>query len=145
MRACRKYVLVTVSSKVSASLRSSTTRGLTGCNSYSDRRCCLDLTRSLGCTLALGLMVAQHATHGEDAGAALLPGARRPAHRGHRVRTRGNGIGDLAVADHSAVAEDHGELHGRWVDGQCKVRLSLVCHGCSAMARWRGSPRADPR
>src|SRR3978361_2388264 len=31
MRALRKYVLVTVSSNVNASLSSSTTRGLTGC------------------------------------------------------------------------------------------------------------------
>ena len=34
MRACRKYALVTVSSKVNASLSSSTTRGLTGCTGF---------------------------------------------------------------------------------------------------------------
>ena len=53
-------------------------------------------------------MVAQHSTHGEDAGAALLPGTGGLAHGRDRVGTRLHGPGDLALADHGAVAEDHG-------------------------------------
>jgi hypothetical protein len=57
-------------------------------------------------------MLAQHATDGEDAGAALLTGTGGLAHRSNRAGAGVDGAGDLAVADHGAVAEDHGSLHG---------------------------------
>ena len=53
-------------------------------------------------------MLAHHATYGENAVAALLTGPRRLAHLGDRARSRIDGLGDLTVTDHGAVAEDHG-------------------------------------
>jgi hypothetical protein len=52
-------------------------------------------------------MLAHHATDGENAVAALLARARRLAHLGDRARSRVDGLGDLTVTDHGAVAEDH--------------------------------------
>ena len=57
-------------------------------------------------------MLAHHASHGEDAGPALLPGPGRPAHLGDRARAGIYCLGDLALADYGAVAEDHGRLQG---------------------------------
>jgi len=57
-------------------------------------------------------MLAQNFSHREDARTALLPRARRLAHLGDGARTGVNGPGDLPVADHGAVAEDHGRLRG---------------------------------
>ena len=57
-------------------------------------------------------MLAHHASHGEDAGPALLPGPSRPAHLGDRAGACVDRLGDLALADYGAVAEDHGRLQG---------------------------------
>lgn len=53
-------------------------------------------------------MLAHHAPHGEHAVPALLAGPRRLADLGNRPGTRLDGLGDLSVTDHGAVAEDHG-------------------------------------
>lgn len=58
-------------------------------------------------------MLAHHASHGEDAVAALLTGSGRLAHLGNRPRTGVDRLGDVAVADDGAVAEDHGRLQER--------------------------------
>ena len=55
-------------------------------------------------------MLAHHATYGENAVAALLAGTGRLADLRDRARTRLDRLGDLAVADDGAVAEDHGRL-----------------------------------
>lgn len=53
-------------------------------------------------------MLAHDAPHGEDAIPALLAGPRRLADLGDRAGSGVDGLGDLSVADDSAVAEDHG-------------------------------------
>jgi hypothetical protein len=88
--------LVTVSSKVSASLNSSTMRGLAGCN--------FDLRRQGGQGVA---MLAQQSLEGEDAGAAALAGSGRPAHAGEGPRAGLDRGSDLAVVDDLTVADDH--------------------------------------
>src|SRR5688572_17152037 len=96
MRACTKYVLVTVSSNVSASFSSSTTRGSTGC------------TDSLLIDKGRGLnMLAQDLMDGEDARAAVLPGARPLTHLRHAAGALVPGLGDVARRHHAAMADDH--------------------------------------
>jgi hypothetical protein len=55
-------------------------------------------------------MLAHDPTDGENAVAALLAGSRGLAHLRHRARSCVDGLGDLTVTDHGAVAEDHGRL-----------------------------------
>ena len=57
-------------------------------------------------------MLAHHATHGEDACPTLLPGPGGPAHLCDRAGPRVDRLGNLALADNGAVAEDHGRLQG---------------------------------
>src|SRR5690348_6491327 len=98
MRACRKYVLVTVSSNVRASLRSSTTRGSTGCTFYlQEGVCCL-------------LMLAHQGLDREDARRAVLRGACLAAHAPDGPGAVEDRLRDVAVADDAAVADDHGHL-----------------------------------
>ncbi len=52
-------------------------------------------------------MLAQHPSHGEHTAAALLTGPRRLADLGDRAGTGLHGGGNVTVADHGAVAEDH--------------------------------------
>jgi hypothetical protein len=97
--ALRKYELVTVSSSVRASLSRSTTRRSTGCT--------FDL-------LEHGIdrhpMLAHEALESEDAGAATLAGAGRPADLGHCPRTAVDGERHLLAVDDLAVADDHCSL-----------------------------------
>jgi hypothetical protein len=53
-------------------------------------------------------MLAHHAPNGEHAVPALLTGSGRLADLGNRPGTGIDGLRDLTVADHGAVAEDHG-------------------------------------
>src|SRR4051794_35725352 len=112
MRAFRKYVLVTVSSKVSASLSSSTTRGLTGCTSHFH----FSLGRMLFGT-ALGsdrTMLTHELTEGADAVATGAPGAGLPGDVGHAAGAVGDRLEDVPVGHHVAVAHVHGtRLTGR--------------------------------
>src|SRR5689334_15339703 len=96
MRACRKYVFVTVSSKVRASLRSSVTRGLAGCTFH------LQECVSLGL-----LMLADDPPHGEDARATVLAGPGGLADVREVVRSRFDGTHDVAVAHGRALTDDH--------------------------------------
>ena len=57
-------------------------------------------------------MLAHHATHGEDACPTLLPGPGCPAHLCDRAGARVDRLGNFALADNGAVAEDHGRLQG---------------------------------
>ena len=57
-------------------------------------------------------MLAHHASHREDACPTLLTGPGRPAHLSDRAGARVDRLGDLALADNGAVAEDHGRLQG---------------------------------
>src|SRR5512139_1355870 len=97
MRACRKYLLTTLSSKVSASLSSSTTLGSAG------RMGRLRALGNLGCH-----MLAHQASHREDAGATVTARAGGPAHLGQGARTGVDGRRDGRVVDHVAVTDDHG-------------------------------------
>src|SRR5919112_861755 len=99
MRACRKYVLVTVSSNVRASLNRETTRGLTGCN--------VDLRRQGGDG---PLMLAQQPLEREDARAAVTARAGGPADPGQRPGTLVDRARHRLVVDDPAVAHDHDVL-----------------------------------
>src|SRR5215218_1597848 len=99
MRALRKYVLVTVSSKVNASLSSSTTRGLTGCTSHSQ------LFFSLGTDRA---MLAHEVAQRADAVSAGAAGPRLAGDVGDAAGTVGDRLEDVAVGHHGAVAHVHG-------------------------------------
>ncbi len=57
-------------------------------------------------------MLAHDPTYGENAVAALLASPRGLADLGDRARTGIDGLGDLSVTDHGAVAEDHGPPPG---------------------------------
>src|SRR3954462_10307056 len=112
MRAFRKEVLVTVSSNVSASLSSSTTRGLTGCTS--DSQFSSDRGAGLGAGVALGALGSDRAMlahqvaergHAVPAGAA---GAGLAGHVGHAAGPVRDGFEDVAVGDDGAVAHVHG-------------------------------------
>src|SRR3954447_1047098 len=112
MRALRKYVLVTVSSNVSASLSSSTTRGLTGCTC--DSQFSVGRGAGLGAGVALGALGAERALlahevaargHAVPAGAA---GAGLAGHIGHAAGPVRDGLEDVAVGDDGAVAHVHG-------------------------------------
>src|SRR3954447_20610717 len=97
MRACRKYALVTVSSKVNASLSSSTTRGLTGCTGH--------LFDSIGRNRArLAHQFAQRA----DASAAYPAGTGLEGDVPDAAGAVGDGLDHVAVGDHGAVADVHG-------------------------------------
>src|SRR5215218_3082502 len=112
MRALRKYVLVTVSSKVSASLSSSTTRGLTGCTGHSH----FSIGR-IGLGTALGTdraMLTHQIAEGADAVAAGAAGTGLPGHVGDAAGAVGDGLEDVAVGHHVAVTHVHGgRLTGR--------------------------------
>src|SRR3954452_12177633 len=101
MRALRKYPLVTVSSKVRASFRSSTTRGLTGCTGHSQ----FSLDGSLGSDRA---MLAHEVAEGTDAVAAGAAGAGLPRHVGDAPGAVRDGLEDVAVGHDVAVAHVHG-------------------------------------
>src|SRR5688572_12702320 len=105
MRACRKYVLVTVSSKVSASLSSSTTRGLTGCTR--------DSQFSLGHDRA---MLAHEVAERADAVSAGPPRTRLSCDVGHAPGTVGDRFEHVAVGHHGAMAHVHRRiaLTGSW-------------------------------
>jgi hypothetical protein len=66
-------------------------------------------------------MLAQNTPNREDARAALLARAGCLAHLGDRTRSGVDGLGDLSLANHGAVAEDHGL--SLWCE---EVRLALV-------------------
>src|SRR3712207_3761967 len=100
MRAFRKYVLVTVSSRVRASLRSSTTRGLTGCTSHSQ----FSLGIAVGTDRA---MLAHEIAEGADAVAARAAGPGLPGDVGHAPGAVGDGLEDVAVGHDVAVAHVH--------------------------------------
>ena len=55
-------------------------------------------------------MLAQNTSYREDARAALLARAGCLAHLGDRARSGVHGLGDLTLAHHGTVAEDHGGL-----------------------------------
>src|ERR687889_227391 len=107
MRAFRKYVLVTVSSKVRASLSSSTTRGLTGCTSHSQ----FSLGFSLGTDRA---MLAHEVAERADAVPAGAAGPGLAGDVGDAAGAVGDGFQDVAVGHHVAVAHVHSSrLTGR--------------------------------
>ena len=89
-------MLVTVSSKVSASFRRSMIRGLAGCTFH--------LHES---DLIVWHMLAQQSLEREDAGSAVSAGSGRLAHVGDRSSALVDGAGDLLVVDDYAVADDH--------------------------------------
>src|SRR4051794_12944280 len=101
MRALRKYPLVTVSSKVRASLSSSTTRGLTGCTRHFQ----FSLGGSLGSD---GAMLAHEVAEGADAVAAGAAGAGLAGDVGHAAGAVRDGLEDVAVGHNVAVAHVHG-------------------------------------
>src|SRR4051794_19697797 len=118
MRALRKYVLVTVSSKVNASLSSSTTRGLTGCTS--DSQFSFGRGAGLGAGVALGralgsdrAMLAHEVAEGTDAVAAGAAGPGLPGDVGDAPGAICDGLEDVAVGHHVAVAHVHGGLPHR--------------------------------
>src|SRR3954451_25217402 len=100
MRALRKYVLVTVSSNVSASLSSSTTRGLTGCTS--DSQFSAGRLAGLAAGVALGAlgsdraMLAHQVAERGDAVPAGTTGPGLAGHIGHAARAVGDGLEDVA-------------------------------------------------
>src|SRR5215216_6063056 len=97
MRACRKYVLVTVSSKVRASLSSSTMRGLTGCTNHSPGRSINDRA-----------MLAHQLAQRRNAAAAGPAGGGVAGDVGHAAGPVGDGLHDVAVGHDVAVADEHG-------------------------------------
>src|ERR1700712_935997 len=99
MRAFRKYVFVTVSSNVNASLSSSTTRGLTGCTGHSQ------LLLSLGTDRA---MLAHQVAQRTDAVPAGATGTGVAGDVGDAAGTVGDRLEDVAVGHDVAVAHVHG-------------------------------------
>src|SRR5687768_2319096 len=97
MRACRKYAFVMVSSKVSASLSSSTTRGLTGCTGC-------HLLSSVGCDRAS--LAHQFAQRG-DASAADPAGTGLAGDVVDAAGAVGDGLDHVAVCHDRAVAHVH--------------------------------------
>src|SRR5688572_7291200 len=100
MRACRKYALVTVSSKVNASLSSSTTRGLTGCTGC-------HLLSSVGSDRA---SLAHQFAERADAAAADAAGAGLAGDVVDAGGAVGDGLDHVAVGHDGAVAHVH-----RWL------------------------------
>src|SRR5690349_17527561 len=111
MRALRKYVLVTVSSNVNASLSSSTTRGLTGCTSDSQFGLGVELRRDGGVPLGSDrAMLAHQVAQGGDTAptGAAGPGLARDVR--DAARAVGDRLEDVAIGDDGAVAHVHGAL-----------------------------------
>src|SRR5690349_16862195 len=111
MRALRKYVLVTVSSNVNASLSSSTTRGLTGCTSDSQFGFGIELGRDGGVPLGSDrAMLAHEIAQRGDAVSARAAGPGLARHVGDAAGAVRDGLQDIAVGDDGAVTHVHGAL-----------------------------------
>src|SRR5690349_735745 len=117
MRALRKYVLVTVSSNVSASLSSSTTRGLTGCTSDSQFGLGVELGHHGGGALGSDrAMLAHQVAQRADAVAAGAAGTGLAGDVGDAAGAVGDRLEHVAIGDDGAVAHVHGAgcLTGSW-------------------------------